>query len=240
MYVTPSIALWSSGHVCQRFLRQLFSILVLASASTPAVVPAGGGWTTPLSGFVVPMIVVFVFILLIITLFEGVVDDALIKLLVFDILLLLWCAADDVRPLASVAFVLRLNIGGGKFCPLASTTDGGGFGESIGDSCTWIFKWCWSVWKGRGRSSIRSKLCILLCDRCKCKWWWWWSRWCGETFVDWPIFGLPWRRQPPILMVSRFLLGRKIKFSDFNLRPSLKRIVSECRLKCKGVGTWII
>lgn len=77
--------------MCQRFLRQLYSTLVFASESTPAAVAADtDGWTTPLSGLVVPMVVVFDLILLIITLFEGVVDDALLKLLGFDITLLLF------------------------------------------------------------------------------------------------------------------------------------------------------
>lgn len=87
------------------------------------------------------MVVVLVLILFIITLVVGVVDDVLLKLLVFDkTLLLCWCAADDVWPLASVAFDVRLSIGGGKFCPLLSTTDGGGLGDNIGESCTRIFK----------------------------------------------------------------------------------------------------
>lgn len=58
------------------------------------------------------MVVVLVLILFIITLVVGVVDDVLLKLLVFDkTLLLFWCATDDVWPLASVAFDVRLSIG---------------------------------------------------------------------------------------------------------------------------------
>lgn len=180
--------------------------------------PVVDGCTTPLSRLVVPMVVVFVLILFIITLVVGVVDEVLLKLLLFDkTLLLCWCAADDVWPLASVGFEDKLSIGGGgKCCPLLSTTtDGGGFGDNIGDSWTNIFKWCWSVWNGSGMSSIKSKLCTLLWDRCKCKRWWWCSRWCGEAFVDEHIFGLPWSRQVPILIVSKFL-KRKAPIYDQN------------------------
>lgn len=89
-----------------------------------------------------PIVVVFVLILLIITLVVFVVDDVLLKLLLFDkTLLLLGCA--DVCPLASVALEDMLsNGGGGRLCPLLSTTEGGGFGDNIGLSCTRIFKWC--------------------------------------------------------------------------------------------------
>lgn len=87
------------------------------------------------------MVVVFVLILFIITLVVGVVDDVLLILLEFDkTLLLLRCVADDVWPLASVAFDVRSSIGWSKLLPLLSTTDGGGFGDSIGDSCTRMLK----------------------------------------------------------------------------------------------------
>jgi hypothetical protein len=55
----------------------------------------------------------------------GIVDDVLLKLLLFDkTLLLFWCVTDAVWPLASVViFEVWFNIGGGgKFWPLLSTT----------------------------------------------------------------------------------------------------------------------
>lgn len=74
----------------------------------------GVGCTLPLSGLVVPIVVVFVLILFIITLVVVGVDDVLLKLLLLDkTLLLLVCAVDDGWPLACVALMLR--IGGGKF-----------------------------------------------------------------------------------------------------------------------------
>jgi hypothetical protein len=96
----------------------------------------------PLSRLVVPMVVVLALILFIITLVVGVVDEVLLKLqlLLDKTLLLLWCAADDDWPLASVGFDTRLRSGWGKFCPLLSTTDGGGLGDNIGDSCTMMLK----------------------------------------------------------------------------------------------------
>lgn len=180
------------------------------------------------------MVVVFVLILLIITLVVGVVDVTLLKLLLLDkTLLLFWCAADDEWPLASVALDERFSSGGGgKFCPLLSTTDGGGFGDSIGESCTKILKW--SVWNGSGRSSIKSKLCTLLCDRCRCKWWWWWSRWCGETFVDWPILGLPWSRHVPILIVSKFLFKINI-IKESATWLEMMALKFQCNCKFPGI-----
>lgn len=163
------------------------------------------------------MDVVFVLILFIITLVVGVVNVVLLKLLlIVKTLLLLWCVTDDVWPLPTVVFDIRLRIGWFKLCPLLSTTDGGGLGDNIGESWTKILKWCWSVWNGSGISSIKSKLCTLLCDRCKCRWWWWCRRWCGETLFDEHILGLPWSRHVPILIVSRFL-----KRTKSNLRGEL-------------------
>lgn len=76
----------------------------------------GVGCTLPLSGLVVPIVVVFVLILFIITLVVVGVDDILLKLLLLDkTLLLLVCAVDDGWPLASVVFEVMLRIGGGKF-----------------------------------------------------------------------------------------------------------------------------
>lgn len=75
----------------------------------------GVGCTMPLSGLVVPILVVFVLILFIITLVVVGVDDVLLKLLLLDkTLLLLVCAADDGWPLASVALEVMLRIGGGS------------------------------------------------------------------------------------------------------------------------------
>jgi hypothetical protein len=123
------MALWSSGHVCQRFLTfdSFLSVLRTDASSTSAVVEVG--CTTPLSKFVVPMLVVLVLILLIITLVVFVV--VLLKLL-FE--LRMFVAVDVDWPLAS-ELVLTAPCVDCNVCPLLSTTDGGGFGESIGDSC---------------------------------------------------------------------------------------------------------